>query len=94
MKTYTARDFYLTGFLVASGTKLLEYTRVNGSTDFHFEHTDQLDSLVNDYYWMKATVNPVTYGQALKHLKGLIHSNININSQVNNYVSQRTGTLA
>lgn len=83
--THESRDFYLSGYLVASGEKLIDYWRSNGITTFIFEQTDRLNELIRQYYGMEAQVNPVTYGQSLKNLKSIIYSNAN-----EQYTSTRT----
>lgn len=91
MQKYSTTDFYLTGFLVASNVSLIDHSRQDRTTTFTFEHTDQLDQLITEYYGMRATVNPFSYGTALKQLKGLIHSYTNIYSEDNSHVSQIKG---
>ena len=72
---YNSKDFYLSGFLVASGELLINFWRTDAITTFQFEQTDELDKLITQYYGMNATVNPVIYGQSLKNLKSIIYSN-------------------
>ena len=74
-KKYQSKDFYLAAFLIASGATLLGYEKSAGLTNFEFEETDTLNSLIQKYYGFKAIVNPVTYGNALRTLKTIIHSN-------------------
>ena len=73
--TYQSRDFYLSGYLLAIQQKLLSHTRENRITTFIFQDNDELQDAVNKYYNMSAIVNPVVYGQSLRSLKSLIHSN-------------------
>ena len=77
--TYDSRDFYLSGFLLASNEKLIDYWRTNGITTFIFEQTDRLNELIRKYYSMDAVINPIIYGQSLKNLKSIIYSNENTN---------------
>ena len=76
---HESRDFYLSGYLVASGEKLIDYWRSSGITTFIFEQTDRLNELIRDYYGMSSKVNPVIYAQSLKNLKSIIYSNENTN---------------
>jgi hypothetical protein len=73
--TYQSRDFYLSGYLLAIQQKLLSHTRENRITTFIFQDTNDLQEAVERYYNMAANVNPVVYGQSLRSLKSLIHSN-------------------
>ena len=73
--TYHSRDFYLSGYLLAIQQKLLSHTRENRITTFIFQDTNELHQAVERYYNMSANVNPVIYGQSLRSLKSLIHSN-------------------
>ena len=73
--TYESRDFYLCGYLLSIQQKLLSHTRENRITTFIFQDNDELQDAVNKYYNMSAIVNPVIYGQSLRSLKSLIHSN-------------------
>jgi cell division protein FtsW (lipid II flippase) len=73
--TYQSKDFYLSGYLLAIQLKLLSHTRDNRITTFIFQDNDELQDAVNKYYNMSAIVNPVIYGQSLRSLKSLIHSN-------------------
>jgi len=76
---HESRDFYLSGYLVASGEKLIDYWRSSGITTFIFKNSDRLNELIRTYYSMDATVNPIIYGQSLKNLKSIIYSNENTN---------------
>ena len=77
---YRSQDFYLCAFLMAAGAGLKSYHKENRSTVFLFEKDIKLDELIGDYYSMRASVNPVSYGQSIKNLKSIINSNTNINS--------------
>jgi len=77
---YKSQDFYLCAFLMAAGVQLRSYYKENRSTVFLFEKDNKLDELIGDFYSMRASVNPVSYGQSIKNLKSIIHSNTNINS--------------
>ena len=81
---YKSQDFYLCAFLMAAGVQLRSYHKENRSTVFLFEKDNKLDELIGDFYSMRASVNPVSYGQSIKNLKSIIHSNTNINSNHTN----------
>ncbi len=90
----TTNDFYLASFLVASGIKLQGHKRIDDKTKFYFEDCPKTDFTVNQYYSMNGSVEPITYANAIKGLKSVIHSyaNININHEVNHHVKQTSGT--
>ena len=75
---YKSQDFYLSSFLIASGIKLNTYFKTGRITTFLFNDTKEIQDLISDYYTNNALVNPVTYGQAQKNLKSIIHSNTNL----------------
>ena len=74
---YRSRDFYLCGYLLSIGHQLQSHSRDNGITTFIFKDSSNLQSAVNQYYGMSASVNPVVYGQSLRSLKSIIHSTPN-----------------
>ena len=78
---YTTKDFYLSSYLIASGVNLQRSFKDAGYTIFEFDETKQLQSLVKSYYGFSATVNPVTYSNAIRSLKTIIYSNSNDKQQ-------------
>jgi hypothetical protein len=72
---YKSRNFYLSAFLLAEGCKLDNFARLDGITTFEFEMNDTLLERVRQYFANQATVNPIAFGNALKNLKSLIHTN-------------------
>lgn len=86
---YSSQDFYLTAFLVASGHPVLSYDRQRGVTLFQFERTSELSTLVREYYADHATVSPIRYGNSLKNLKSIIHSNSDAYDNSNNFRATR-----
>ena len=82
---YTTRDFYAAAYFVASGMELQEYYKQKGLTTFVFTDNEQLQLLVRKFYSLDALVNPVTYGNALRNLKSMIHADT---KQKGTYVSQ------
>jgi hypothetical protein len=82
---YSNRDFYLSGFLLASGYPLQDYFRTNGITTFIFNEDEDLINSVKSYYSMQAKIEPASYGNALRTLKSIIHSDkTSIQSNTNN----------
>lgn len=73
--TYTSRDFYLSAFLMASGEELQTYRKDAGNqTTFIFNSSPELQQHVRKFYSLEALINPVTYGNALRNLKSMIHA--------------------
>jgi hypothetical protein len=70
------RDFYLTAYLMATGLSLKSHRKMGNITQFEFADTEEMQAEMKKYYDMKALVNPVHYGNALKNLKSIIHSTI------------------
>ena len=84
-KTYSNKDFYLSAFLISEGLELLEYSRDNGFTTFIFAETDKLLEAIRKFHSLSAQTEPVRYGNAIKSLKTLIHSEHISNTKSNNY---------
>jgi len=84
-KTYSNKDFYLSAFLISEGHELLEYSRSNGFTTFIFEENNELLEAIRKFHSLSAQTEPVRYGNAIKSLKTLIHSEQISNSKSNNY---------
>jgi hypothetical protein len=74
---YETSDIYLAGFLQASELPLQTNRRQGSQTIFCFEQTDKLMQLVENYYKMKAVINPLAYGSALKILKNIVYQQKN-----------------
>ena len=75
MERYLTTDFYLCAYLFVIGyrmesTKLISRT----TTEFEFEENDKLKTEVEKFYTMKASVDPLTYGSALRSIKSMIHA--------------------
>ncbi len=88
---YKNRDFYLSAFLISRGCPLVGHSRENQTTTlFEFEETKLLKELVEKYYSMTASVEPMSYGAAIRSLKSVIHSaNTNSERFIHNVKSQR-----
>ncbi len=92
MDSYTTSDFYLSAFLLASGTPLLDFERKNGRTSFRFAETDELSELIEHYFADQVRVSPIRYGNSLKNLKALIYSgNTNMNANGKSHITHNTG---
>lgn len=75
MNEISLRDFYAAAFLIAKGHKLKSHSQFRGVTTFIFEDNDELKKILNEYYTMQASVEPLTYGNAIRTLKTVVHSN-------------------
>ena len=73
MKTYT-KDFYLSSYLIANGCNLLDNIVEDGVTTFVFEKNVEVKKLIGNYYSLKSKVEPMSYGQAIRTLKSVIHA--------------------
>jgi len=88
-ETYANKDFYLSAFLVASGYRLCNQEKSGGITTFYFQLDEKLPVLIQEYYSMQAAIEPITYGNAIKNLKSVIHStNTNANTENKRNVQQ------
>ena len=88
--TYANRDFYMSAFLIASGYRLSSHERKGGVTTFYFEVDERMENLIQQYYSMRSFIEPISYGNALKNLKSVIHSSDrpNANTENNGNVKQ------
>lgn len=74
MKTYSTKDFYLSSYLIANGSTLLDNIVEDGITTFVFENNEEVKKLIGNYYSLKSKVEPMAYGQAIRTLKSVIHA--------------------
>jgi hypothetical protein len=90
---HQTKDFYLASYLVALGIKLQSHNKINGETLFNFLNDTQTNEAIDAYYNMRALIEPIIYGNAIKALKSIVHSydKINTNSVGKNYVKQYKG---
>ena len=84
MNSYTNRDFYLSSYLIAVGKQLKSYHRTNGITTFEFDNSEKLQQLIQEYYSMQGSIEPMAFGSAIKNLKSVIHSNTYTKSHTQN----------
>lgn len=82
--TYSTKDIYLTAFLIACGLPLESYTRTNGVTTFRIADNSELHELIQAYYADHGNVSALRYGNSIKNLKNLIHSNSTYTYEHNN----------
>jgi hypothetical protein len=71
MNHFISKDLYLSSYLSSSGCKLLSHTRVEGITMFSFDRTKELEQLLEKYFSMTPSVNPLKYDQAMRTLRTL-----------------------
>jgi len=74
---FNTKDFYLTAFLLASGFRLLGHSKNAGLTIFEFDESQKLTNAIGTYYGFSSSVEPITYGNAMRTLKSIIHENTN-----------------
>lgn len=83
--TYTNADFYLTAFLITKGCPLKGHSQSDQQkTIFEFEDNSELRKLVEKYYSMTASVEPMAYGASIRSLKSVIHSTYSNSKGINN----------
>lgn len=73
-KTLQSTDFYISAFLIASGVELQSSSRTNGLTTFTFSDDATTRQLISNYYGLEASINPLSYCNAIRNLKSIIHS--------------------
>ncbi len=80
MNLYKSKDFYFSCYLLAEGCNLIATPVKKGITTFIFEENEALHNLVNEFYALKASVEPTNYANAIKTLKSRLHnSKLNTN---------------
>jgi hypothetical protein len=84
-KQYQTKDFYLSAYLIAIGFPLVSAIKNAGLTLFEFNDSEKLNIAVTNFYAFQSSVEPITYGNSIRTLKTIIHSNANDNEQ---YYSQ------
>ena len=80
LNLFESQDFYLSAYLVASGVELTTSERNHGLTTFQFSDTNTTRELVEKYYSLAATINPIAYCNAIRNLKSIIHATPNLNN--------------
>jgi hypothetical protein len=72
---YKTKDLYLAAYLLASDIPLRSHTREGSNTEFAFIESSMLENCVAAYSAFTATVNPITYANAIRTLKSIVISN-------------------
>ncbi len=84
------QDFYLSAFLRLKGIRMID---MRSSSDnrklFVFEDNEEFKGLKQQYYWNQANVDPLSYKQSIRELKGEIMDR-NFKSITNNNTCQNT----
>lgn len=89
-KRYTNRDFYLSAYLIASGSLLTGHSKERGITMFEFEDSEKLQELVQTYFSMLGKVEPIAFSSAIRSLKSVLHStDVNAGKMYNNASNNR-----
>lgn len=83
MNIHEVKDFYLCAVLILKGHSLVDHNRESGFTVFSFQDTPELQKTISSYYLGKITVDPSVYGLTLRQLKGVMHSSVSTQDQVN-----------
>ena len=84
--TFESVDFYSSAYLIAVGQKLQDSYKRGSQTVFIFEDSAQIQNLLNNYFARQAEVNASDFAQAIRNLKGVVHSSSRTNSnQYSNY---------
>jgi hypothetical protein len=84
---HSFKDYNLAAYLIVSGCTMTGYSRQDNLTVFEFAESDRIKDLVEAYYSLKATVNPMTFGNALRTIRTIIHSEKS-KLHATNYVQQ------
>jgi len=71
MTKFVSKDLYISSYLYSAGCKLLSHARIEGITMFSFERTKELERLLEAYFSMTPSVNPLKYDQAMRTLRTL-----------------------
>lgn len=75
MGSFTLSDFYLASFLRAKGFDLLTIERGNPHrASFVFKDEENRQSLVEDFLFGHASIEPKSFVSAIKELKQLLYS--------------------
>ena len=76
-RQFTLSDFYLAAFLRAKGFRLINITKDDPRRAlFIFEDKEDRQSLVEDFMFGRAQLEPKGFVSAIKELKQLLHSDL------------------
>jgi predicted RNA-binding protein YlxR (DUF448 family) len=74
---FSTSDFYLAAFLRAKGFQLLDINKTNPQRAlFIFKDKEGRQSLVEDFLFGRAEIEPRSFVSAIKELKQLLHSDL------------------
>lgn len=85
---FTTQDFWLSGFLLASGFRLVNIQKIDQKrVAFCFEDKAEREKLVQDYFNGVAVINVRDLKASVNNLKTLIYENKNerSNNETGNY---------
>jgi hypothetical protein len=71
MNQFVSKDLYISSYLYSANCKLLSHARIDGITMFSFERTKELERLLEAYFSMSPSVNPLKYDVAIRTLRAL-----------------------
>ena len=66
-------DFYFSAFLLSKGYEIEKTSKNGKSITFYFE-SDDLEEVRNEYFLGKASVEPLTFQNAIHNLKTLTYN--------------------
>ena len=66
-------DFYFSAFLLSKGYELEETSKIGKSITFHFD-SEGLEEVRNEYFLGKASVEPLSFQNAIHNLKTLTYN--------------------
>ena len=89
---YKTRDLYLAAYLLSSEIPLRSHTREGSNTEFAFLETNTLDKAVAAYSAFTASVNPITYANAIRTLKSIVLTNQSMNHEITKPSTIRKGS--
>jgi len=67
----TTQDIWLAAFACQHGHEIMDLRNLGDRKLFVFEDSDAFEDLKRDYYWHKATVDPLKLKKSLQKLKAL-----------------------
>lgn len=74
-RNFILADFYLSAFCLVKGFKLISVDKANPSRIlFVFKDKEDRQSLIEDFLFGRAKIEPKSFVSAIKELKQLIHS--------------------
>jgi hypothetical protein len=72
-QSFQTADLYLAAYLLAIDLPISGHSSEDGTTTFVFDASQKLSRLVEDYYDLKALVNPQKLASAIKSLKNILY---------------------